>query len=258
MAATDRQTDTKFRSSCWSVTAFNEDIPRLEDKENFPNFVKEVWGGRETAPTTGTLHFQGAVVCNTQVRFSALKKWLPQAHIEPAMRANCLKKYCMKEETAAGIKQVLSNPDKFLKFHDALIFLSRHVDYTAWISEAPRTWYNRACIEIFMTKPELAGLFANPTMRRLYEDTWVAWKYWSDKEKEGGPSVHEDSITPPAPEGTGLGTSTVADGAQGPTGTLEIMGCFEEHADAEECRVLLPRSDWCEGCEALEKRYPIL
>jgi len=230
MAKTDRQTDTTTRSSCWSVTAFGDDIPRLEDKENFPGFVKEVWGGRETAPTTGTLHYQGAVVCNTQVRFSAVKKWLPTAHIEPAMRADALKKYCMKSETAAGPKQVLTNPDKFLKFHEALVMVAKHVDYTAWLHDDPLLWYQRAVNRILIDNPALAGLFANPTMKRFYADSWHVWKFHAEK---GGPSESEDSITPPATE-----RSDVA------------QGCEDSPNDPElECRHTLPRSDQCAWCQ---------
>lgn len=249
MAKTDRQTDTTTRSSCWSVTAFNEDIPRLEDKTNFPAFVKEVWGGRETAPTTGTLHFQGAVVCNTQIRFSALKKWLPSAHIEPAIAKEALKKYCMKSETSAGPKQVLSNPDKFLKFHEALILVAQHVDYTAWQMDPVELWFQRAVNKILYDNPSLAGLLANPTMRRFYCDSWTVWRYHADKiaSEKGRAEQSEDSITPPATEGVSDVGANTPDVAQ---------GC-DAGAD-EECRTLLPRSDWCEYCEAQEKSHPTL
>nr|WAE43257.1 MAG: replication associated protein [Cressdnaviricota sp.] len=234
MASQTRQTDTTSRASCWSITAFNEDIPRLEDKTNFPAFVKEVWGGRETAPTTGTLHFQGAVVCNTQVRFSAIKKWLPTAHIEVAIRADALKKYCMKSETAAGPKQVLSNPDKFLKFHEALIMVAEHVDYAAWRHEEPSTWYNGAVRSILMKQPALAGLFANPTMKRFYADTWSVWRHHAEEKRAGAVPPEEHSITPP-------------------------QGCEDSPEDPElDCRHTCPRTDWCNFCEQEEKSNPIL
>lgn len=218
---------------------------RLEDKGNFPDFVKEVWGGRETCPTTGRLHFQGCLVTQ-QCRFSQIKSWLGQTRIEIARKEEALKKYVLKEETSAGPKQVTANASKYLKFHDALIMVAQHVDYTADAMLSPEEMFRKSVNTILWNQPELAGLFANPTMKRFYTESWHVWRHHADlkKESEGaGPlSPEEDSITPP----------------QGPTGTLEIIGCLEEHPDAEECRTLLPRTDWCQGCENSEKRYPIL
>ena len=51
--------DTTRKSTWWSVTAYNDEIESMEG--NFPEWVKAVYGGRETCPTTGRLHFQGAL-----------------------------------------------------------------------------------------------------------------------------------------------------------------------------------------------------
>lgn len=103
---TDRQTD---RSNAWIATAYNDEIALLEDASLYPAIVKEVHGGREMCPSTGKLHFQGAIILHSQQRISALKKWLPTAHLEPAKSREAIKRYCMKQDTAAGAKVVREN-----------------------------------------------------------------------------------------------------------------------------------------------------
>lgn len=121
---TDRQTD---RSSAWICTAYNDEILLLEDDTKFPSIVKEVHGGREMCPTTGKLHFQGAVILHSQQRLSALKRWLPTAHWEPAKSREAIKRYCMKQDTAVGDKVVRSNKLVYLRLDEWLTLLGNEV-----------------------------------------------------------------------------------------------------------------------------------
>lgn len=116
---TDRQ-DRQDKSIWWSVTAFQEaDIAELSGTE-FPRFVKKVYGGLEECPTSGKKHFQGAIQCHTQQRFSALKKWLITSHLEVARSSEALCKYAMKEDTAVGEKKEVSNTTPYAAMHDLL------------------------------------------------------------------------------------------------------------------------------------------
>lgn len=56
----------------------------------------------------GTEHFQG-MLRTPQVRFSAVKKVLPRAHIELARNAAALQLYVKKDETRAGEYQVIES-----------------------------------------------------------------------------------------------------------------------------------------------------
>lgn len=58
----------------------------------------------------GTLHYQG-MLSTPQVRFAAVKKLFPRAHIEVAKNKVALAKYVHKEETRA--KEVVSIPTLF-------------------------------------------------------------------------------------------------------------------------------------------------
>jgi len=87
------------KSCCWSVTINN---PTDDDRLNWSNlkglpWVREVSGQIEQGEE-GTLHIQG-MVKTLSVRFAALKKALPRAHIEAARNATALAKYVVKEDT---------------------------------------------------------------------------------------------------------------------------------------------------------------
>lgn len=53
--------------------------------------------GVETAPTTGTVHLQGAIRLRKPARAAAVRKLFPGCHIEPARAPVALFEYCKKE-----------------------------------------------------------------------------------------------------------------------------------------------------------------
>lgn len=89
----------------WSITINN---PTEEDRavlKAWPAFVKELLGQDEVGEN-GTLHFQGMVKTKYTVKFPALKKWLPRAHIEKSRNSKALEQYVQKKETAVENTQV--------------------------------------------------------------------------------------------------------------------------------------------------------
>lgn len=97
---TDRQTNS--RSGCWSITIFNEEeIHKIQDKENLPEFIREVYGQMEKCKTSGREHFQGCLITK-YCRFSQIKKFLPTTHIEKAIQKEALIKYVKKSDTKIG------------------------------------------------------------------------------------------------------------------------------------------------------------
>lgn len=118
MSQTDRQTD---KATVWSITAYGDEIALLEEKRNVPDYVKEIAGGVEECPTTGRKHFQGYLQLRTQQRMSALKKWLPTAHLEVCRNKDALKKYAMKADTAVGEKSEWVNPQQYEQLHEWLL-----------------------------------------------------------------------------------------------------------------------------------------
>lgn len=207
MAQTDRQID---RSTCWSVTAYNDDIMTLVDKTNVPDFVKEIYGGEEECPTTGRLHFQGALVLRTQQRMSALKKWLPQTHFEVARNRDALKKYAMKEDTAAGEKVEWSNPQQYEQLHEwllkaAKVFVKTEDDYysglrdqSVQIKDPHRDTYIWSTSKLIAEDISMLNKYSNPQFIaawRMYAPVIIgkARLLLRQEEDNGG-----YSITPPA------------------------------------------------------------
>lgn len=85
------------RASHWSVT-INNPIPA--DEENIALARQRGWKveGQLERGENGTPHYQLAVR-TPQVRFSAVKKQFPRAHIEVARNSAALVQYVVKEET---------------------------------------------------------------------------------------------------------------------------------------------------------------
>lgn len=95
------QMATQTRGTCWSVTINN---PTKSDDEWIALARQKsgwkVYGQREKG-AEGTEHYQ-LMVTTPQVRFSALKKAFPRAHIELARDRTALSKYVQKEDTKVG------------------------------------------------------------------------------------------------------------------------------------------------------------
>jgi len=88
---------TTMRSTCWSVTINN---PNQDDVEQMHLARQKGWkiDGQLEKGDEGTPHYQLRVT-TPQVRFSALKKAFPRAHIEAARDSVALGKYVTKEVT---------------------------------------------------------------------------------------------------------------------------------------------------------------
>ena len=89
------------RGTHWSVTINN---PRPADDENIALARQKKWkveGQMEVGKEDGTPHYQ-LMVTTPQVRFSAVKKAFPRAHIEKARKPKALAAYVKKEDTRVG------------------------------------------------------------------------------------------------------------------------------------------------------------
>lgn len=82
------------RGSCWSITINN---PKVEDW-NVTLPAKWALTGQMEQGKEGTPHYQG-MLTTPQVRFSAVKKVFPRAHIELARNKAALQQYVKKDDT---------------------------------------------------------------------------------------------------------------------------------------------------------------
>jgi len=88
------------RATCWSVTINN---PVKNDEEFIAAARQRGWKveGQLERGENGTPHYQ-LIVRTPQVRFSAVKKAFPRAHIEVARNPTALASYVKKAETREG------------------------------------------------------------------------------------------------------------------------------------------------------------
>jgi len=93
-------THHKDRGTCWSITINN---PVATDEESINLSRQRGWtvDGQLEKGENGTPHYQ-LIVKTPQVRFSAVKKAFPRAHIELARNVQALEQYVHKEETKEG------------------------------------------------------------------------------------------------------------------------------------------------------------
>jgi len=179
------------KATWWSITTFDDGEQKYLSGSQFPEWVARVYGGLEKCPDTGRIHFQGALQCRSQQRFSAIKKWLPKAHLEPAISRDALRKYAMKQETACGPKTAQENKTPYYTLEMLLKLIAiQPIDLDA-IDWKKRYWV--AVNKILRDKPYLVGALVKPDTMRAWEHThWV----WIDlmTDKESGRMKGEEAI----------------------------------------------------------------
>lgn len=190
----DSQTD---RGYWWSITSFDEAEQNEIASQKWPSWVKNIYGGLEECPDTKRVHYQGAIHCRTQQRFSAVKRWLKKAHIELAREPHKLKQYAMKDETAVGEKKVLENLTPFVDNQSALRLLAQEeINNPAEVESTTNTDMDKvmeAKFRVYANRvvfrdPYLVGVMSKPDILRgwkLFGATFVKL------EREG----RADSIT---------------------------------------------------------------
>lgn len=174
--------ETTLKASHWSITINN---PAEEDRQalkDHPTFVKKVVCQDEVGEN-GTLHIQGYIQ-TTQVRFSAIKKWLPRAHIEVARNKQALLNYVQKEETAvSGTQQEITN--EYLSMDKALLKLAQikkehkiETNFDKYMEnpqrECKREYWNLVNV-ILLEQPRAVGLYTNPQLERAWVNTRYVW-----------------------------------------------------------------------------------
>ena len=192
MAQTDRQTD---KATHWAVTAYGNDILLLEDDTNYPTFVKKVYGGRELCPKTNREHFQGHLELKAQQRLSAIKKWLPTAHLEIARNFKASILYALKADTAAGDKTEKQNLKPYVTMESAMMKLvatcgqfcdckywdpvknensdGRKVQRDCCADEHEDYWHRVR--SILLTEPELCSLYFRADVKTGWKNTKKVW-----------------------------------------------------------------------------------
>lgn len=116
------------RATLWSVTINN---PTERDEEDIARSRQRGWKveGQKEVGSEGTPHYQLAVK-TPQVRFAALKKAFPRAHIECARNAPALQTYVTKEATRVG--SLPTTQDKYPSLSKLWDLIYAYINASDW------------------------------------------------------------------------------------------------------------------------------
>lgn len=163
-----------LRSAWWIITAYNDNISKVEDATTYPKCVKAVFGGRERCPTTGREHYQGAVECHGQQRASFFRNWLPGVHFEKAKNKDAVKRYCLKEDTAIGNKGVIENPEEYMTMDRGMMYLAE-ISLLKDTDPTNEEYWDLVNMAI-RNKPKLISMYATPAFRTAWNQTRRTWR----------------------------------------------------------------------------------
>lgn len=129
--------DTKAKATCWSITDQEHEAYPMRFNEVNQKMGYTYTGQIEECPTTKKLHFQGCLK-TPQVRFSAIKKLFPKAHIEVARDRVALAKYVQKEETCV---QKMKKDERFIHSNEEFwtLFCSSTNYWDSYVNSRPDT-----------------------------------------------------------------------------------------------------------------------
>ena len=131
------------RATCWSVTINN---PVASDEDRLGEARQKGWkvDGQLEKGENGTPHYQ-LIVRTPQVRFSAVKKAFPRAHIEVARNAVALASYVKKEETREGeLPQTESKFPSLAGFYKLLVPVLFNIEDKHYRIDFAGGWYNKS------------------------------------------------------------------------------------------------------------------
>lgn len=127
---TKTQKRVRFRNWVFTLNNYTaSDIGTLTQPNN-ENIYKYIF--QEETGESGTPHLQGLLCYTNPVGFSALKKLIPKAHVEPCKNKNASIQYCSKEETRTGeiynnlktLKKKIKNKEEEIKNDDLPGFIA--------------------------------------------------------------------------------------------------------------------------------------
>lgn len=134
---------TTERASAWSLTINN---PTDSDEECIALARQKGWRveGQKEKGAEGTSHYQ-LFLQTPQVRFSAIKKAFPRAHIEVARNIAALKAYVHKADTREG-ELPLSNAKypSLSKFWHLIFERCQRYNWIDWSDSPIRHWWKEA------------------------------------------------------------------------------------------------------------------
>lgn len=188
------------RATAWSVTINN---PVSADEENINLARQKGWKveGQLEKGQSGTPHYQ-LLVKTPQVRFSAVKKQFPRAHIEVCRNIGALEQYVHKEETREGQLQSQDSMYPSLqKLWDMLAdWLNSNKHTIAWADSSPEgklVMFDKFINDIILEGFVVESMAVNPQVRacvKQYGENIVyrSLRRQTDRQTDTESISHED------------------------------------------------------------------
>jgi len=159
-----------------------------------PKWVKKWLTQDEIAPSTGTLHVNGALKCHYTVSAKAIKDWLPRANIKKATskeHADRIMAYGHKDDThVEGTRNTFESED-FVRADQVCVLLAKQIlveqadfELMMKLNFDYRKLYKIAINKILKDRPDYAGRLMNPSLRNFWCDTVHTWIHHAKKEAE--------------------------------------------------------------------------
>jgi len=204
------------RASCWSITINN---PTAEDMKAITACPVPGWKimGQMEKGAEGTEHFQG-MLRTPQIRFSAVKKVYPRAHIEVARSKAALEKYVTKEDTRIAVVESEHIPTIF-EYQTTIAKRWKEDEYQKWCNAFPRK--DRDDTAMLYLDSLVAQDIANGQRGAEWIATNPMWrnawkKFWRViiKRENGTPAQQSSEEGAPAPdEADGDARNSIVEGS---------------------------------------------
>lgn len=171
------------RSTAWSVTINN---PTDTDQEAIALARQKGWKveGQLEQGTEGTPHYQLSVK-TPQVRFAAVKKAFPRAHVEPARNVAALQQYVTKSDTRIGMLPTTQEAYPSLsKFWDLILKEFNALNYLDCDEYPKQLWKketgSRTILSLFDDAVgnlidrgyHVESIAVNPATRSMFKSFW--------------------------------------------------------------------------------------
>lgn len=160
------------RATCWSVTINN---PISADDDNIAQArQKSGWKveGQLEEGENGTKHYQ-LMVKTPQLRFSAIKKIFPRAHIEVARNVKALTEYVHKEDTRlAELPQSEKYPtmSKFYELiYQEMLELNSKGQWVNWDGDEMLKKFDSAISQLIIKEYFVESFATNPQTRSSFK-----------------------------------------------------------------------------------------
>lgn len=246
-----------IRATTWSLTINN---PTVQEEEQIALARQRGWrvDGQKEVGENGTPHYQ-LLVRTPQVRFSAVKKQFPRAHIEVARNVEALENYVHKEETRVG--GLPTNQDKYpslSKYWDLVFDYFAELgkegfDYVAMSDgrvrfyhenrrimshDSPLVLLDEATRHLIENGYHVEGIACNPSTRSAWKICWNAIMvrcYNEKKNRELKTQQNETDVQVQSPEGIGCSSSDGLDrGEEGQEVNVQTVDDGSEAGSRED------------------------